>query len=164
MIDAQSNACEVAAAEIDGAAVGEPVSAATSAHLTACSHCASRLVLAQRIERWLHTRPMQAPSETFTASVLARVRHERWRAEQAVDLGFNLTLAAGFALIVCGVTGLAWQMGALPIVDAAASLLSQGWSTIAPRVATDNRVLMIGLLLATTAAGVWWWGEEDVAW
>jgi hypothetical protein len=164
MIEPQGNPCEATAAEIEGAAVGEPVSAATAAHLASCAHCASRLALARRIERWLHTRPIQAPQETFTASVLARVRHERWRAEQVVDLGFNLTLAAGFTLIVWGAAGLAWQMGALPIVDTAASLVSQGWSTIAPRVATESRVLMIGLLLATTAAGVWWWAEEDVAW
>jgi hypothetical protein len=156
--------CEVAAAEIEAAAMGDPVSTEAATHIASCPVCAPRFALAQRIERLLQNRPVPAPPETFTTDVLARIRQERWKAEQVVDFGFNLAVVAGLALIVCGLAGLAWQLGALPILDTAASLVSQGWSTVAPRVATDTRVVMIAILLATTAVGVWWWAEEDVAW
>ena len=153
-----------AASEIEAAAMGDPVSDPVADHIASCPVCAPRLALAKRIDGLLQSRPIPRPPETFTTDVIARLRQERWKAEQVVDFGFNLAVAAGLALIVCGLAGFAWQLGALPIIDTAASLLSEGWSTVAPRVATDSRVLMIGLLLATTAVGVWWWAEEDVAW
>ena len=60
-------------------------------------------------------REMAVPPATFTAAVMARVGQERWKTERAIDLGFNLAIAAGVLVILAGGAGLAWSLGLLTI-------------------------------------------------
>jgi hypothetical protein len=163
-LDVNHVSCDLAGAHIEAAAMGEPVPAAMADHISRCARCATRLDLARRIDALLRTREVAAPPATFTTTVLARVRQERWRTEQVVDFGFNIAVAAGLVLILSGLLGFAWQLGALPGVDQAIALVTEGLTLVARRAGADMRLLMMGMLLVTTAVGVWWWAEEDVAW
>ena len=154
--------CEEANLVIEAAAMGDPVPEALDTHIAGCRACASRLTLARRIDRALQERTVPLPSPGFTAGVMARLRREQWRAEQVVDFGFNLALAAGILFIVAGLAGLAWQFGALQIGDDLVTMVAAGVGVVARRAATDTRFVMFGMLLVTTAAGLWWWAEEDL--
>src|SRR5918996_889703 len=73
------------------------------AHLESCPRCAGALASARRLEAALSAlEPPPAP-ETFTPSVLQRIRRERWRSEQHVDRLFNVAIAAALVLVVGGV-------------------------------------------------------------
>jgi hypothetical protein len=163
-VDVNHVSCDLAAAQIEAAAMGEPVPAAMADHISRCTRCAARLDLARRIDALLRTREVAAPPAAFTTTVLTRVRQERWRTEQVVDFGFNIAVAAGLVLILSGLLGFAWQLGALPGIDRAIALGTEGLTLVARRAAADMRLLMMGMLLVTTAVGVWWWAEEDVVW
>ena len=46
----------------------------------------------------MSTRDVPAPAATFTALVMARIGHERLKAERVIDLGFNLAIGGGLVL------------------------------------------------------------------
>lgn len=153
--------CDEANPFIEAAAVGEAVPDAVVLHLDDCRHCRARLTLAKQIDLALKRRPVPAPSPGFTTSVMRRLRDERWHAERVVDLGFNLAVSAGILIIAVGLAGLAWRLGIVHIDEAALQLLADGASLVVRRVATDSRLVMFGMLLVTTAVGLWWWAEEE---
>ena len=84
----------------------EPVTDAVRAHLESCPSCAAALASASRIEALLSAREAPPPPARFTASVLQRLRRERWTAEQRVDRLFNAAIVFGFAVIVAGIGAL----------------------------------------------------------
>lgn len=153
--------CDEANPFIEAAAVGEAVPDTVALHLNECRQCRARLTLAKQIDLALKRRPVPAPSPAFTASVMRRLRDERWHAERVVDLGFNVAVSLGLLIIAIGLAGLAWRLGVLHINEAAWKLLADGAALVARRAATDSRLVMIGMLLVTTAIGLWWWAEED---
>src|SRR5262245_828249 len=103
--------CEEANLFIEAVAVGEAVDADVEAHLADCRACRGRLAIARRIDLALQQRPAPAPPATFTTAVMRRLRDERWQAERVVDVGFNIAVALGAAIIVAGLAGLAWRLG-----------------------------------------------------
>src|SRR5512134_131857 len=74
--------------------------AATRAHLASCAACAGALALAREIDRTLAGQP--APGPAFTPTLLARLRRERWRSEQALDVAFNVAIGLAVATFVGG--------------------------------------------------------------
>ncbi|MGE0041796.1 MAG: hypothetical protein AB7H88_17490 [Vicinamibacterales bacterium] len=156
--------CRGYADRFEAIAVGdEEPDAAMAAHLEGCPACRGRLAMARAIERALATRPVAAPPDGFTGRVLDRVQHERWRAEQALDIGFNLAIGAGVLLIVAGIAGLAWASGFVAVGVDMTALVAGGVSATLARVAPDMPTVTLALLLLTTAVGVWWWAENDVS-
>jgi len=135
------------------------LTAADTAHLESCAACRGLLQRARALERALAARPVPAPPATFTASVLTAVRRERWRAEQVLDLGFNVAVAAGLVLIVMGVTALAWRSGFIAVGGDLAALITAGVTLLAERVAPQMQNVVLAILLLSTALGVWWWAE-----
>jgi anti-sigma factor RsiW len=134
-----------------------------AAHLAACADCSAALEDARRVERLLRSSPPPRAPAQFTAHVLSRVRRERWRSEQAVDFGFNLTIALvgvgilAAAILVLHVTGLD-----AVVIDAIA-LVGQGMSALARRVAPSVPLYAGALGLLVIALGVWWWAERDAS-
>lgn len=133
------------------------------AHLESCPRCASALASARRIDQVLTSLEAPVAPARFTAVVLARVRRERWRAEQNVDRLFNVGVAAALVLVVGGVLALLNTSG----VVAAGRL---GWSALSaftgpavehvvPAIATY--VAAAGLL--ASALGMWWWAERRLS-
>ncbi|MGH9386086.1 MAG: hypothetical protein ACRD2N_17545 [Vicinamibacterales bacterium] len=131
------------------------------AHFSTCEACRSRLAWAREIHTVLAARELPDPPALFTANVLARVRRERWQGEQAVDLGFNLTIAAGVLLIVGGLVGLAWSLGLLTFEVDARGLLASLANQWVDRVFQQLQTIVMATVLLTMALGLWWWAEGD---
>ena len=90
------------------------LSAEDAAHTASCAVCAARLERARSIEGLLTiARGRRSRRRRSPPTVMARVGQERWKAERAIDLGFNLAMAAGILVILAGGAGLAWSLGFL---------------------------------------------------
>lgn len=134
--------------------------AADAAHLAACAVCAPRLERARAIETWLAFREAAAPSPTFTAGVMARVGEERWKAERAIDIGFNLAMAAGVLVILTGGAGLAWSLGFLTItIDLDAVRVALDNTDVTGRFLSQVQTFVMAGVILTMALGLWWWAE-----
>ena len=153
--------CDQANRFIEAAAMGDAIPPESEAHIAGCRVCAGRLALARRIDLTLQLRPVPVPPASFTASVMRRLRDERWQAERVVDFGFNLAVALGLLIIVAGLGGFAWQLGLVHISDDVVKAVAESATVVVRRAVADSRIVMIGMLLITTAVGVWWWAEED---
>jgi anti-sigma factor RsiW len=153
--------CEDADPFIEAAAVGETVPDEVTAHVTSCAGCAARLAMARRIEAALAARAVVAPPATFTTGVIARLRRDRWRAEQVVDFGFNVAVAIGILIVVAGLVGVAWRAGVMQIGGEMSAILLTTMRGAATRAIADARLIVLVTLLLTTAIGLWWWAEED---
>lgn len=131
------------------------------AHLQSCGRCAARLDAARAIERLLAMRPVPQPPAAFTAAVMARIGQEQWRTERAVDLGFNLAMAAGVLVIIAGGAGLAWALGLVTVAidrDIWERVLT---TVVAERTIGQVQTVAMAALMLTTALGLWWWAEAD---
>ena len=133
--------------------------AGTAAHLASCPVCAARLAEAQAIENLLRTREVAVPPASFTAAVMARVGHERWKTERAVDLGFNLLMAAGVMVIVAGAAGLAWSLGFLNLTIDLEAIWRAIGSDVTGRVVSQVQTFVMAAALLTMALVLWWWAE-----
>ncbi len=130
------------------------------AHLDACPACAAQLAGARAIEGALRAREAPAMPAGFTAAVLMRVRRERWKVEQAFDIGFNLTLAAGLLSVLVGGIGPAWNAGFLAIDVDLGGLAATAATSWISRVAAEARTVAMAAVLLTVALGAWWWAES----
>jgi anti-sigma factor RsiW len=132
------------------------------AHVETCARCAGSLAAAVRLERALRAAPALSPPPRFTASVLARVRRERWRADQQVDWAFNIAVAIAVTVIA---------LGAFAVFNAAS--VTAGIMSAAARVAelaTQDPAeppppalwsyVLVGALMATSLM-VWRWAEKE---
>ena len=137
--------------------------AAEAAHLASCATCRARLDEARAIEQLLATREVVAPPASFTSTVMARVGQERWKTERAIDLGFNLAIAAGVLLILTGAAGVAWSFGLLTISVDIEALWQELGSDVAGRFLSQVQAVAMAAVLLTMALGLWWWAEGDTA-
>ena len=130
-----------------------------AAHLATCATCRPRLERARSIEALLSMREVAVPPATFTAAVLARVGQEQWKTERAIDIGFNLAIAAGVLVILTGGAGLAWSLGFLTItidIDAIWQALD---TDVTGRVLSQVQTVAMAAVLLTSALVLWWWAE-----
>jgi len=148
---------------IEALAEGEALSAEHHAHVAGCARCQARLAMARAVDRLLASREAPEPPGAFTFRVMERVGREQWRAEQIVDVGFNVAVVAGVALVVAGAVGLAWSMGWLtverPTLEAMSTAI-ESW--LASTLAKGPTVALAALLL-TSALGLWWWVEGETS-
>jgi hypothetical protein len=156
--------CDEVLEQIEAIAAGdvEP-DGRIAAHLASCRECAATLADARRVERLLAARTPPPPPPQLTARVLARLRRERWRAEQYLDLGFNVTV--GFALLVVAVSvWLLLHRTGLNVVGAGvASLFGAGVTTLVQRVGPAVPLYAGAGALLAGALAVWWWAEHSSA-
>jgi hypothetical protein len=133
---------------------------AQAAHVASCARCAAQLERARSIESLLALRDMAEPPQSFTATVMARVVNERWKAERVIDLGFNLAIAAGVLVIVAGGAGLAWSLGFLNItIDLDAIWQAFAITDVTGRFLSQVQTFMTAAVILTMALGLWWWAE-----
>ena len=130
-----------------------------AAHVASCPQCARRIEQAASIEQLLSLREIAQPPASFTPSVMMRVGQELWKTERAIDLGFNLAIAAGILVIVAAGAGLLWSLGMLSItidVDAIAQALA---TTGTGRLLSQVQTVAVSAVLLTMALVLWWWAE-----
>src|SRR4029453_661532 len=136
-----------------------PLSAEDAAHVASCATCAARIEWARSIEGLLVLRETAAPSPGFTATVMAAVVQDRWKAERAIDLGFNLAIAAGILVIAAAGAGLLWSLGILSVtidLDAIVRSLDTGATG---RLLSQVQTVAMSAVLLTMALVLWWWAE-----
>jgi anti-sigma factor RsiW len=133
------------------------------AHFESCPACASTLAAARRLETMLSAHRPPAAPDRFVATVLQRVRRERWRMEQNVDRLFNVAMLAALVIVAVGVFALMNLSGVVAAADGAWAGLSTVSSQLAQRMvpAIDTYIAAAALLL--TALGMWWWAERRVS-
>src|SRR5213594_3051529 len=95
-------------------------------HLATCPNCAAALEDARRLERMLQARPAPRPAPNFTPRTLNRVRRVRWRAEQFLDVGFNVAIIAIVAAVVGGIWMLLNRSGLAAVSRDAVNLFGSG--------------------------------------
>ena len=91
---------------------------------------------------------------------MAYVGREKWQTERAIDLGFNLAMAAGLFAILAGAAGAAWSLGLFSItidVDAIARILDA--ADVSGRILSQVQTVAMAAVLLTMALGLWWWAE-----
>ncbi len=129
------------------------------AHAESCPLCASRLAQARDIERWLGAREVPQPPATFTASVMARVGRDEWRAGRVGDIGFNLAVASGVLIILIAAAGLAWSFGLYSISLDLGSLLEAASSEVEGGVINQLQTVAIAAVMLTMTLVLWYWAE-----
>lgn len=154
--------CERAEELIESIAGGDgPAPEDFRAHVETCARCAASLAAAVRLERALRAAPIPSPPSRFTASVIARVRRERWRADQQVDWVFNIAMAIGVAVIALGAVAM-FNAGSVTagIMSIAATVAEAATADSAepPRPALWSYLLVCALM--ATSLLVWRWAEK----
>src|SRR6187200_1064554 len=81
------------------------------AHLQSCAACSRALAMARQIDLVLASQPALEPSPAFTGVLMARLRRERWRSEQSLDVAFNIAVGLAVAVGVGGVVMVATASG-----------------------------------------------------
>jgi anti-sigma factor RsiW len=153
--------CREAVHLVEAIAAGDlEVEESVRAHFESCPSCASALASARRIELALQARPAPPAPARFTASVLARIRGERWQSEQRVDRIFNVAIVVASLFLVGGLAALTdvgsvlaaggWMWGL------AAQLSGQLVQQAAPTLL--SYVAAAFLLISTLA--MWWWADR----
>ena len=88
---------------IEPIAAGEIVPDADArAHLASCAACAHALELARQIDGVLAAQPVPDSAPAFTPTLMGRLRRERWRSEQYLDVAFNIAVGLAVATTVGG--------------------------------------------------------------
>jgi len=99
---------------------------AVRAHLRSCVTCAAALASAQRLEAALKGMEIPPAPATFSATVMQRIRRDRWQSEQNVDRLFNLAIVAAVLLMVGGIVALLNIDGMLAISGSTLVWLREG--------------------------------------
>ena len=133
-----------------------------SAHLSSCPRCAAALEAARRLEQILQARPAPRAPAQFTSRTMARVRRVRWRTEQVLDLGFNVTIGLILLIVLGGVWLLMHRSGLVAVSNDAVELLGTGLVTLARHVAPAVPLYAGATALLATALGIWWWAEREL--
>jgi len=139
------------------------LSPAHHAHLASCASCTDGLRAARAIHAALVSRAVPVPPPGLTAAVMVQVRHDRWRSEQAVDMVFNLAMAAGVLLLLGGGVGLAGSAGLLSVDPEWRQVLNTAATQWSARLVPQLRTVAMSALLVTLTLGAWWWAEHDAA-
>ena len=132
-------------------------------HIESCPACAAQLASAQRIELLLKGRAVPKPPENFTASVIARIRRERWQHEEHVDRVFNIAIGVAVVLVLGGIGALTNIGAVIGLAGSVLTVLGQATGRVAAQSAPTmtTYVAAAGLLMSTLV--MWWWAERRLS-
>ena len=130
-------------------------------HLASCPNCAAALDSARTLERMLRMRPVPKPPPQFTTRTITRVRRARWRAEQVLDVGFNLAIGAVVLAVAGGVWMVLHRTGLAAVSSDVVDLFGTGLLTFVRRFAPSLPLYAGATALLASALAVWWWAERD---
>src|SRR5262249_22020948 len=130
-------------------------------HLASCPNCAAALASARKLESLLQARPVPRPGAQFTSRTLARVRRDRWRSEQYVDVGFNVAIVAVVAAVLAGIWTVLQRSGLSAVSSDAVNLFGSGIVALAHRIAPSLPLYAAATAVLATALVLWWWAERE---
>jgi anti-sigma factor RsiW len=133
---------------------------AVRAHLESCVTCAAALASAQRLEAALKAMEIPPAPATFAATMMQRVRRDRWQAEQNVDRLFNLAIVAAVLLMVGGLAAMLNVQGLLSISGSALVLVRESMRAGVQQAAPTLATYVAAACLLASALGMWWWAER----
>jgi anti-sigma factor RsiW len=149
---------------VEAIAAGDVALAGTMQdHFETCPRCAAALASARRIEIALAARETAQAPARFTSQVMARIRRERWRSEQAVDRLFNLAVVAGVILMAGGVAGMMNLSGVMSAAAVVWQVFATSTSGAIQKAAPSVGTYVAGLGLFASALGMWWWAERRLS-
>ena len=131
-----------------------------ASHIAGCSACAADLALARRIDRLLASRETPSAPPSFGVGVMRRIRRERWRSEQYLDLGFNAAIVMSVALVVGGIWLALNATGLAAVTSGTVAVFSTGLHQLLERAAPSVPIYAGAVMLALSALAVWWWAER----
>jgi anti-sigma factor RsiW len=134
-----------------------------AAHLASCPNCAAALVSARSLEQMLQRRVVPPAPSQFTSRTMARVRRARWRNDQLLDVGFNVTLGLVVLVAVGGIWMLLNRSGLAAVSNDAVNLFGTGLMTFARRIAPSLPLYTGAAAVLAMALAIWWWAERDAA-
>jgi predicted anti-sigma-YlaC factor YlaD len=132
------------------------------AHLASCAGCRQALARATELDRMLRSQAAPTVAPAFVASVMARVRRERWRAEQMLDVAFNAAVALAVVTGVGGLYALLTITGMAGVTADLVRLFVGATEQMVVRAAPQAWIyaLTTGALVAGLAA--WWWADRGL--
>lgn len=133
--------------------------AATRIHLEGCARCAAALAFAREIEAAL-AQPVPAAPAHFTRAVMGRVRRDRWRREQRLDMVFNVSIAAGLGLVVAGVWMLMNLSGLAVVTGEASRVVTAASAAVFAEAASAAPTYALAMLMLVMAVWIWAWAER----
>jgi anti-sigma factor RsiW len=134
--------------------------AAMHAHLQSCEVCGRALAMAREIDLVFASQPAPEPPAAFTAALMTRLRRERWRSEQSLDVAFNVAVALA---VTVGVGGVAMVATASGLAALSADLVRVFLLATASAFATIAPALPVYVLASAVVVSwllVWWWAEH----
>jgi len=130
-------------------------------HYATCPNCSSALAGARALEALLRNRAVPQPSVQFTARAMTQLRRARWRSDQAIDIGFNVAIAAVVLAVLAGIWVVLNRLGMTAVSHDAVSAAAGGFATLAQRIGPSLPLYAAASALLATALVVWWWAERD---
>lgn len=154
--------CDEALDAVEAVAAGDLIADGRLAdHYATCPNCSAALKGARALDAMLQQRPVPQPGPQFTARTMTRVRRARWRSDQALDVGFNVAIAAGVLAIITGVWLVLRRSGLAVVSNDAVDIVARGLVTLAHRVGPSLPLYGAATALLATALALWWWAERD---
>ena len=154
--------CDEVLELIEAIAAGDlTADARVTAHVQSCAGCAAALAAARRVDDLLKQRTTPAAPAQFTTRIMGRIRRDRWRRDQFLDLGFNFVVGVALLVLVGGFWLLLSQSGLGGISQDAASVLGSAAANLIQRAAPSLPLYLAASAIVATALGVWWWAERD---
>jgi predicted anti-sigma-YlaC factor YlaD len=130
-------------------------------HVQSCPGCAAALSAARRVDGLLKQRTVPNAPPQLTTRIMGRIRRDRWRRDQFLDLGFNLAVGVVLLFVLAGFWVVLSQSGLGGISYDAANVLGSAASDVIHRAAPSLPLYLAAAAIVATALGVWWWAEKD---
>ena len=153
--------CDEFLEHVDAIASGDlPLDARATAHVATCAGCSDALASAERVEHLLKKRPALPAPPQFTARIMSRIRGDRWRREQFLDIGFNVAIGAVLLAAIVGAWMLLSQSGIGGVVADGLTLARAIARGAFDRVAPSLPLYLGAFGALASALAIWWWAEQ----
>jgi anti-sigma factor RsiW len=132
----------------------------TRAHLASCAACAHALELARQIDGVLAAQPVPDVGPAFTSRLMVRLRRERWRSEQYLDVAFNIAVALAVATTVGGLVMVLAASGLTTVSPDLTGLFVSGVAEVLSAVTPALPVYGVAAAVFVSGMAIWWWAER----
>jgi anti-sigma factor RsiW len=146
---------------IEPIATGEMVAdGEVQAHLASCMVCSHALELARQIDGVLAAQAVPDLPAAFTTRLMGRLRRERWRSEQYLDLAFNIAVGLALATTVGGLVMVLATSGLAAVSADLTRLLVSGAAELLSAVTRALPVYSVAAAVFASGLAIWWWAER----